>query len=180
VLHSNTQTLVDYWRELRDGEALPARRAFDPAAIAELLPQTFMLGRSSPALPFRLAGELLTELNGRGLRGESFLDLWTGESRAAARAAAAVAVRDRDPVVVYADAPAVGGVLGLELVLAPLTGPAGLLDRVLGLCQPVTSLAVLQGAPVGRLTHRFTLRLGPAEARERPRLRLAVDNGGAA
>jgi hypothetical protein len=178
VFHPNTQALIDHWRMLRENAPTPtpARDALDPAAIAEILTQVFLLGRSGPDLPFRLAGGLLTDLHGRGLRGEGFLDLWGGPSRAPAREAVLSAISDREPVVVYADAGAAGGVLGLEILLAPLSGPGGTLDRLLGLYQPLTSLAVLRGGPIGPLAHRFAVRLGAA-ARPPPRLRLAAVGG---
>lgn len=176
MFHSNTQDLIDHWRALRRGEQAPAREALDPAAIAEILTQVFLIGRHSPALPFRLAGGLLTDLHGRSLRGEGFLDLWGPPSRPAVREAVQTAVANREPVIVYADAGAAGGVLGLEIFLAPLTGPGGGLDRLLGLYQPITSLSVLRGEPIGLLAHRYAVPLG--HDRPRPaRLRLAAVDG---
>jgi hypothetical protein len=168
--------MIEHWRALRGRAPAPAREAIDPADLAEILTQVFLIGRNSPALPFRLAGGLLTDLHGRSLRGEGFLDVCGGPSRPAVRDAAASAVRDREPVVVYADAEAAGGVLELEIFLAPLAGPAGELDRLLGLYQPLTSLAVLRGEPVGPLAHRFALRLGAGQPQP-ARLRLAAVNG---
>jgi hypothetical protein len=176
VFHPNTQALIDHWRTLRKDASMPPRQALDPAAIAEILTQVFLLGRSGPDLPFRLAGGLLTDLHGRGLRGDGFLELWGAPSRAPAREAVLCAMRDREPVVVYADAGAAGGVLGLEILLAPLSGPAGGLDRLLGLYQPLTSLVVLRGEPIGPLAHRFAVRLGAVEP-PRARLRLAAVDG---
>lgn len=177
MLHSNTQGLIDYWRGLRGEARAPSRQALNPADFVEILPQIFMLSRDTPALPFRLAGGLLTELHGRGLRTTSFLDVWSGASRAAARDAAAAAARDAEPLVLYADADAEGARVGLEIMLAPLTGPGGRLDRLLGCYQPLTSLAALNGAAVTPLAHHFTLRLGAGERREAPRLRLVAVNG---
>jgi hypothetical protein len=176
VFHSNTQAMINHWRALRGAAPAPAREAIDPADLAEILTQVFLLGRTSPVLPFRLAGGLLTDLHGRSLRGESFLDLWGWPSRAAVRDAVVSTVRDREPVVIYADAAAAGGVLELEIFLAPLAGPEGVLDRLLGLYQPLGGLDVLRGEPVGPLAHRFALRLG-AGLPQPPRLRLAAVNG---
>jgi hypothetical protein len=176
VFHSNTQSMIEHWRALRGGAPAPAREAIDPADLAEILTQVFLIGRGSPALPFRLAGGLLTDLHGRSLRGEDFLEVWGGPSRATVRDAVASAVRDREPVIIYADAAAAGGVLNLEIFLAPLAGPEGVLDRLLGLYQPLSSLVVLRGEPVGPLAHRFALRLGAGQPQP-PRLRLAAVNG---
>jgi hypothetical protein len=176
VFHSNTQGLIDHWRALREGDEAPAREALDPAAISEILTQVFLVGRDTPALPFRLAGGMLTDLHGKSLRGDAFLDLWADQSRGAARDSALSAVRDREPVVIYADAPAAGGSLELEIMLAPLSGPGGALDRLLGIYQPLQSLAVVRGETIGPLSHRFAVRLGAAP-RERPALRLAALDG---
>jgi hypothetical protein len=176
VFHTNTQGLIDHWRALKGGSDAPAREALDPAAIAEILTQVFLIGRNRADLPFRLAGGLITDMHGRGLRGEGFLDLWGGPSRVAAREAALAAVDDREPVVIYADAPAAGGVVSLEILLAPLSGPTGALDRMLGLYQPISSLSVLRCEPIGPLVHRFAVRLS-AEPRVRPQLRLAAIDG---
>jgi hypothetical protein len=176
VYHSNTQALIDHWRGLKTGAQPPAREALDPADIADILTQVFLVGRGSAPLPFRLAGGLLTDLHGRGLRGEGFLELWTPLSRPLVREAAANAVRDREPVVVYADAAAVGGLLGLEILLAPLTGSSGGPDRLLGLYQPLSTLTVVRGEPIGQLCYRTSVRLAANEARA-PRLRLAALDG---
>ncbi len=176
MFHSNTQGLIDHWRALKGGSDAPAREALDPAAIAEILTQVFLIGRNRADLPFRLAGGLITDMHGRSLRGEGFIDLWGAPSRAAVREAALAAINDRDPVVVYADAPAAGGVVSLEILLAPLSGPSGALDRMLGLYQPISSLAVLRCEPIGLLAHRFAVRLSSAP-RIRPQLRLAALDG---
>jgi hypothetical protein len=176
VLHSNTQGLIDHWRALRRGALAPSRKALDPAAISEILTQVFLLGVSQPDLPFRLAGGLVVDLHGKTLRGEGFLNQWTSTSRPQARDAAMAALRERQPLVIYAEALAKGGVMGLEILLAPLAGPDGEPDRLLGLYQPLAPLAVTHDEAIGPLVHRTVVRLGhgPAQA---PRLRLAAVDG---
>jgi hypothetical protein len=177
VLHSNTQGLIDHWRGLRGEADVPPRAALEPADISDLLAQVFIVGRDSPALPFRLAGALLVDLNGGGLRGASFLDQWSPSSRAAARDAVAAAVRDREPLVIYAETTTAQAAIGFEILLAPLTGPGGRIDRLLGLYQPLSSLSVLRGEPIRPFTHRLTLRLPDAAPRRASHLRLVAVNG---
>jgi hypothetical protein len=67
--------------------------------------------------------------------------------------------------------------VGLEILLAPLTGPGGRLDRLLGCYQPLTSLAALNGGAVAPLVHHVTLRLSAGDARAAPGPRLVAVNG---
>jgi hypothetical protein len=178
VFHSNTQRIIDYWRDLRTGPEAPSRGDFDPARVANLLPNTFMLDRQS-GLPFRLAGGLVEDLHGRGLRREAFLALWGTESRAAVRDAALAAVRGPEPAVLYANARTDSGQqAGLEIMLAPLTGADGRVDRLLGFYQPVTTLVRLHGEALVELTHKLTLYAGAGDVETRvPHLRLAAVDG---
>jgi len=175
MFHSSTQRLVDYWRSLRTGDQAPARAAFDPARMADVLPQVFIVGLDGDALPFRLAGGLLTDLHGRGLRGEDFGRLWSRQGRGALNGAAAAAVRDREPVVLRAEGfTDEGQPLGLEIVLAPLTGPDGRIDRLVGLYQPTTTVARLRNRPLVELHPRLTVYAAP---QAEPHLKLAAVDG---
>jgi hypothetical protein len=178
VFHSNTQRMIDHWRELRSGPGAPARSAFDPRFVSNLMPQLFMLDRQS-GLPYRLAGGLVEDLHGRSLRREAFLGLWTADSRAAVRDAALAAVRGPEPAVIYAEARTDSDQrCGLELMLAPLTDADGRVDRLLGLCQPVTTLVRLHGEALTDLTHKLTIYAGAGEAATRtPHLKLAAVDG---
>jgi hypothetical protein len=177
VFHFNTERLIDYWRSLRAGDAAPARAAFDPAAVADVLTQVFMIGRGSEGLPFRLAGGLLVDLHARGLRGDSFLSLWGAGCRAAVRDAAAQAARGGEPVVLFAEASTGSGRrVGLEILLAPLTGPSGLVDRLVGFWQPKTTLEHLDGEPLIETVHKLTVYAGRGETAA-GRLRLAAVDG---
>jgi hypothetical protein len=178
VFHSNTQRLIDYWRSLQTDAGAPARADFDPQAIAGVLTQAFMLGRGSEGLPFRLAGGFLVDLHARGLRGDSFLSLWRSECRAAVRDAASQAARAGEPVVLFAEAATADDArVGLEILLAPLTGPSGAVDRLVGFYQPKTTLSHLRGEPLVEIGHRLTVYAGQGDAPAAARLRLAAVDG---
>lgn len=172
VFHSNTEMLIDYWRER------PFRGApMDPADFAPLAPQVFVLGRAGPgSYSFRLLGGLVRDLFGQDLRGGSLLELWRPRDVAALRTALEAARRRREPLVAYAHALTARAALPIELLLAPLPGDEIRPDRVLGLVQPMTLVARLQGEPVRTLALERILSAGPA-VEPAPHLRLAALNG---
>lgn len=151
--HTNTNRMIDYWDAHR-GEALaPARASIDPADFADIITQTFIIGRARPGVyPFRLAGGLLEDLHRRSLLGADFMGLWAAGDRPKIQAAIESALIRGDALV----ATALGRSLmsqeaRLEIILAPLADSTGRVDRLLGLYQPVSPLFKLQNQPVERL-----------------------------
>jgi hypothetical protein len=141
------------------------------------MPQLFML-ENTAELPFRLAGGLLEDLMGRPLRGRGFLPLWWEESRGAVRDAARAVLAGHQPAVLYAQgSTAAGDAAGLEFMLAPLADRSGLVDRLLGLCQPLTPLARLKREPLRQLHHKLTIFAGGDIHAAEPRLKLAAVDG---
>jgi hypothetical protein len=177
MFHANTQRVIEDWSARRGDRPVPARADISPDDFRELLPQLFILGREGlEAEPFRLAGGLLADLHARDLRGVSFWSLWMPADRAQAREALTEARRTGATAVLDAVAwTAEGDEARIEIVLAPLTGPEGRLDRVLGLYQPTTSLRRLMGRPIEALT-LTGVRLAGAAPR-RPHLRLVALEG---
>jgi hypothetical protein len=154
MFHSNTQRVIEDWNARRDGRQAPARADISPAAYRELLPQVFMLGADEAETEvFRLAGGLLADLHARDLRGVDFYQLWMAGDRPQLREAIALARGEGAPVVLSASGwTAAGDEAKLEIVLAPLIGPSGEMDRMLGLYQPTSSLRRLMGQPFTALT----------------------------
>jgi hypothetical protein len=154
MFHNNTQRMIQDWTAKRGDRAAPARADISPAAYRELLPQVFMLGSEANGdEAFRLAGGLLADLHARDLRGADFLGLWMPTERQQVRDALALARRCGAPVVLSASGwTHEGDEARLEIVLAPLTGPTGELDRVMGLYQPTSSLRRLMGRPITAMT----------------------------
>jgi len=158
VFHFNTERVIGYWSDLRRGSSLPARQAFDPAAIAQLLPQIFMLELGRASLPFRLAGEFLIDLHGRPLKGVDFQDLFSPAGRSMAARAIDSVLNEPEPVVLEAEGFSVDGrSVNLEILLAPLAGADGRVERLLGLYQPTTLVARLAGQPVVELDARLAM-----------------------
>lgn len=177
MFHLSTQRLIETWRGLRRNDAAPLRSAFDPCAFPGLMPQLFMLDGAAD-LPFRLAGGLIEDLLGRPLRGRGFLPLWSEESRGAVRDAARAVMTGREPAVFYASGLTPSGhSAGLELMLAPLAGADGLVDRLVGFCQPLTPLVRLKDETLVSLTHKLTILAAPEVGAAEPRLKLAAVDG---
>jgi hypothetical protein len=156
VFHSNTELFIRYWRSLATGAGAPSRSAFDPAQVAELLPQSFMLELGTGALPFRLAGEFLIDLHARPLRGVDFQTLFSQGTRRVVTQAALSALNEQEAAVLTGEGfSEEGRAVGLEIVLAPLTGPDGRVERLLGLYQPTSLVARLAGKPVVEINARL-------------------------
>jgi len=175
MVHPNTERLTEYWRGKAGGYPAPTRAAIDPMEFVELLPQTIIVGRRDAGdLPFRLIGGLVADLHDRDLRGANLLGLWAPHNRAAIRLALEQIRRRPEPLVVTAEMIAEGvAPLGLEVLLAPLVGPSGEIDRFLGLYQPLGLTARLMRRPVTELRLKHLSRSGE----EGPRLRLAALDG---
>jgi hypothetical protein len=186
MFHTNTQKIIEDWTTRRGDRHTPRRTDISPAALKDLIPQLFMLGSGEAGdEAFRLAGELLLDVHGRELRGVDFFSLFYGSDRERVRQALAEARMLGTPVVLSASGwSAEGDEAQIEVVLAPLTGPTGELDRVLGLYQPTSSLRRLMGASVQLLTLREVRMAGSAFSspdapfpRARHHLRLAALDG---
>lgn len=177
MFHSNTEKLIATWRDHRDGRRLPARSDLSPIDLGPLLPQVFMLGREGDGEEvFRLSGGLMSDLHGRDLRGASFYALWSKLDRPQIAAALAKSRSQATPVVITVEAVSDRGEsIGIELCLAPLTGPSGEADRTIGLYQPISTVARLMGAPIRSFLIR-TIDMAEDAAPAWPRLRLVVDN----
>lgn len=175
LFHKGTSRLIDFWTGMADG-ATPRRADFDPMAVSDLLPQAFMLGRAHDEFEVRLAGEVLHDLHGRSIRGETFTDLFAPASRLGAHRAALQAVREGAPMVLKILGSTIENRhLALEVLLAPMIGPTGKTDRLLGLYQPTSRVAVLHGLPLIDLSLRASILA--IEAPRRPALSLATLHG---
>jgi hypothetical protein len=178
MFHPSTERLIDYWRGKAAHDGVPARTSVSPGDFLDLLPQVFILGRDAKGRhPVRLAGGFVTDLHARDLRGEDALGFWALSQRLEVKSALEVARRRGEPMVITADIHAVGAPpVGMEVMLAPLTGVDGRTDRFLGLYQPIAMIQRLMGRPALELGVRNIQSLGPANE-ESPRLRLATLHG---
>ncbi len=160
-----------------------------PMGFGPLLSQLFILGcDDSDRAEIRLAGGAIAGLHGRDLRDADFQTLWRRDDRPRLRSGLAEARGLAQPLLIHATSEALlGGRIDLEIVLAPLEGPAGQADRMIGLYQLLGPAPVITGRPVSQFALQSATLAPPSvptpiEARpvlsEGPRrLRLVVDNG---
>lgn len=177
MFHASTERMIDYWMSRAQPGEAPSRAAIQPADFRQLMAQVFILGREAKGYyPFRLAGGFVSDLHRRDLRGVNGLFLWSQGDRLRLQTALEELHNQPEPLVACADAITDGATLPLEILFAPLTSHDGAPDRYLGLYQPLSMVARLQGRPATELVLRSLRRPGAANE-EGPRLRLAAIDG---
>ena len=151
--HANTARMLAYWDAQREGDGAPPRSAIDPAAFSDIITQAFMIGRERAGIyPFRLAGALLSDLHLQPLTGSDFTLMWNPADRPRLQSAIEAALTRRQSLTLLAHGRSLTGAQArLEIMLAPLAGPKGQVDRLLGFYQPVTPLFRLQNKRIERL-----------------------------
>jgi hypothetical protein len=177
MFHASTERMIDYWTSRAQPGEAPSRAAIQPADFRQLMPQTFILGREIKGYyPFRLAGGLVSDLHRRDLRGVNALHLWGEHDRLRLQTALEELHTRPEPLVAVAEALTDVGTLPIEILFAPLTSHDGAPDRYLGLYQPLSLVARVQGRPITQLSLRSLRRPGAANE-EGPCLRLAAIDG---
>jgi hypothetical protein len=131
---SSLLKLFDYWNEVRAGRIAPRRLEIEPAAIAPILAETFMLERSDQeTYPYRLAGTRCCEIFGLELRGSDFLGGWSVADRTTLtqhlRSVCEQGAALRIASVASSD---VRHALEIEMMLLPLVHTGETLSRVIG------------------------------------------------
>jgi len=155
--HQTIKTLYAYWNEIRGTRRAPKRFEIEPARLAPILPDAFILERIDAATyRFRLAGTKLCELFGMEFRGRDFMDFWSeSDSLAIGRALGRVA--DRGAVALLdleARGPS-GRMVHFEALIAPLSQSNSVIDRFLGAMSTTDNAHWLGSEP---LSERFLLR----------------------
>src|ERR1700683_1294430 len=121
--HAASRELYTYWEALRGRRPAPQRAEIEPAAIRQVLSETFIITLDRGAgYPFRLAGTRVCALFGRELKGESFLGLWDEMSRKTVRDLLNLLTSETVGTVAGVTAQSSDGEsLDLELLLLPLS-----------------------------------------------------------
>jgi hypothetical protein len=137
-----SQQLYAYWNDLRGGRLAPRRFEVEPAAIAGILPDTFILEREDRHdYMFRLAGTRICDRFGREFRGRNLLDLWTAEDREVVIRVLESVTRDGAVGVIGLMAGTGDGPqAAFEMLLLPLVHTGQSISRVLGALAPVAPL----------------------------------------
>lgn len=176
MFHPDTQLLIDHWtglaRAARVRGGIPERAHLNPEALGRRLPRVFVADWRDSQAVLRLAGTGLEAFYRRPLSGQSLGALWQPASGDMIDAAVGQAVREARPVVVVGLAPGEPEV-PVEMVIAPMRGPAGRPHQILGLFAPAAALTPTGSGPV-LLTARLAVAAGEAG---RPPLSLAAVEG---
>lgn len=154
--HAQSKALHAYWQARRLGGAAPYRADIEPQDIAALLGHVFILGRIDPQHHvFRLAGTGLCEMYQREFRDQNFLSLWRGHDAVHIQAALEASLGGVSPASVIARATTMEmHQIQVEICFLPLRGPEGMVDRTLGLFQPLEPVETLRGRPIIRTSLR--------------------------
>jgi hypothetical protein len=148
-----SQSLYTYWNGLRLGRLAPKRFEIEPSAIANHLPDTFILERvDSMTLRFRLAGTRISESFGIEFRGVNLYDLFDTEDLQTLTRQIGL-ITSQGAVGVFKIAADNGGDLkaNFEILMLPLTHTRDVVDRFLGCIAPIGKPHWLGTVP---LTHR--------------------------
>jgi len=152
MIHSEIRALYNYWERLRAGRPCPYRAEVDPRDMDGDARHLFVLedlGQGN--LRFRLAGTALIDAFGYELRGMSARSVMEGQARESF--VALIAETLAEPGVGYARLFAPDGVTVWEVVLLPLRGNFGQIDRLIGCLHPVSG----RTPDAGDVPLRFTI-----------------------
>jgi hypothetical protein len=162
--HPSIRELFDYWNLRRGRRAAPDRGDIEPGAIRRLLADTFILSfDEATGHPFRIAGTRVCAAFGRELKNESFLDLWTADSRKQVRDLLNTVGTEAVGVIASARGTSTAGTShDVELLLLPLSHRGRNGARVLGGLAPRDAAYWLGACTLGHLTLGNLRYLGPA------------------
>lgn len=131
--------LYDYWTRQRGERAVPLRSAIEPADIAAILPDVFILEAGRLHAPrFRLAGTRFCAQFGRELKGGDFDVLFAADQRSRIARIAENVMTQSAPALL--DVQLVDGMLettAAEMLLLPLVTRGRTADRIIGAFAPL-------------------------------------------
>jgi hypothetical protein len=166
---STTKELYAYWDHIRNGRIAPCRFEIDPAEIAGLLPETFIVAyEGRPSIRFRLAGTKICEQFGRELRGMDFMGLWTDRD-AAASLIGGILKEGGVGHGRFHGTTTTGRQAEFELLLLPLIHNGTIINRLLGAVTAIDPPFWLGSEPLERLEFiDLHHRRGDDETADRP------------
>lgn len=165
--------LYDYWTRQRGDRAVPLRGTIEPADIAAILPDVFILEHSRLADPhFRLAGTRICAQFARELKGTAFDGLFAPDQRnRVARITENVMAHCTPAVMQVALVDGTLETTEAEVVLLPVATKGRTADRIIGALAPLPGqsppLAAFRYATLGALSLIDTNRV-PGFAGNRP------------
>ncbi len=145
-----SRRLLAYWNRLRGARLAPDRCDIEPADIAPILGDAFILQADDPEnLPYRLAGTRLVLAMGRELRGENWLAPWQGEERNALMTLFNCLIEDVVGIALTVRYRTHGArSVRFEWVFFPLAMRHGGIGRIIGVATPMHPVMGLGSDPV--------------------------------
>jgi hypothetical protein len=170
--HVSSALVLDYWQDRRRNRPAPDRADIDPGEIRQALGDTFMLAADFvEQLRFRLAGTRVCALFGREIKGESFMALWTEDSRKQIDDLIAVVTEEATGAVAgLVGTTEDGSVTDIEMLILPLAHTGLARIRAMGVLAPVVPPYWLGEKPVVELSLRSLRHLGEDSGRAAPRI----------
>jgi len=131
---TTTKILYSYWNEIRGSRIAPRRFEIEPASIAGILPDTFILEYSNlKSINFRLSGTRICDLFAQEFRGQSIYSLWSEEDRASIEEALASIVESGSVALTQASAlTGSNRELTVEVIMMPLVHSGENINRIIG------------------------------------------------
>ena len=132
--HRTTETVFDYFNDLRAGRAAPLRTEIDPAALKTVLPDLFILERGRDGIVrFRLAGTRVCLILGQEVRGREFAEAWEPGARHKIKLAVDAVLANQNALEIAVEtATDDEETFALEMLLLPLYSQKDKCDRVFG------------------------------------------------
>jgi hypothetical protein len=127
-----SRMIYAYWNKVRGSRIAPRRFEIEPARIASILSETFILEHPEAGIfRFRLVGTRICEQLGSEFKGSNFIDI-VDEGRITLRDHVAKIAADGCVGLFELEASARGRVARFETILLPLVHTRGTIDRFLG------------------------------------------------
>lgn len=171
--HSATQALYAYWNEVRGERPAPRRLEIQPARIADVLLDTFILERADRGtFRFRLAGTRVASRLGLDLKARDFLSCWGDGDRALLEHHMA-AIAELGRVGLFTGEAEVASGPGeklapqryaFELLILPLMHTGHAIDRLLCMVVPLDNADTGRGVAINRLRLMAAEAVWPAGA----------------
>ena len=131
--------LYTYWNDVRKGRIAPCRFDIEPARLADILPEIFMLERNTQTCyRFRLAGTRMCEYFQAEFRGNDFLEGWCEADRFTLEHYFSE-ITDRGAAALFTlECKSEDGKAAMfEMMILPLVHTQNTIDRYLGSMSPL-------------------------------------------
>jgi hypothetical protein len=148
------QVLYGYWNDVRGDRLAPRRFEIEPARIADILPETFILERADRSdLRYRLAGTRICEQFGIEFRGRSFFEDWPASDLGAVAETTDRILHDGGVGLLTLSASTPTGKRAVfEVLMLPLTHTRDAVERILGSVTVVDEQPWLGSEPLAART----------------------------